>query len=178
MKLLIQNFPEAATIIMNKCVKKAANMNPKHPDYTITYDFELLDPGPDDPGFIKGNRYFGPLTMVDHRRQDLLLHPLTQALLDQKWNSFGSFIFYFSFFNYFVFLACFSYFIITERRDATLTDNAYNLTQKMSALYEVNGSKYIMALMILIFVVLQITREIVQMVAQGRTYFKDVSNLE
>ena len=49
---------------MDKCVKPSEHMSPSDYDYTITYDFQLLDPGPDDPAFVQGKRYFGPEVMV------------------------------------------------------------------------------------------------------------------
>ncbi|XP_031557742.1 transient receptor potential cation channel subfamily A member 1-like isoform X3 [Actinia tenebrosa] len=177
MQILINSFPEAAAIIMNKCIKKPENINPRHQDYTIEYDFTLLDPGPDDPVLLNGKRYFGPLTMVEHHRRDLLLHPLTQTLLDRKWKTFGSYIFYFSFIVYLVFLVSYSYFIITERQEEKMMGilGSTNSTLKMSAVYEVSGTKYAIASMNLAFVILQIAREMAQIILQGRSYFKDPS---
>ncbi|XP_031557741.1 transient receptor potential cation channel subfamily A member 1-like isoform X2 [Actinia tenebrosa] len=178
MQILINSFPEAAAIIMNKCIKKPENINPRHQDYTIEYDFTLLDPGPDDPVLLNGKRYFGPLTMVEHHRRDLLLHPLTQTLLDRKWKTFGSYIFYFSFIVYLVFLVSYSYFIITERQEEKMMGilGSTNSTLKMSAVYEVSGTKYAIASMNLAFVILQIAREMAQIILQGRSYFKDYVN--
>ena len=183
MKLLIQHFPEAAQIVLNKCIKKSVNMNQTHPDYAITYDFDLLDPGPDDPAYIKGNRYFGPATMVKYRRQELLLHPVTQNLLQTKWASFGSYFYYISFFVYFAFVICYTYFLCTERaaksNSAAAQGNVNDSTRRLNAgrLFKAKGYNYYLALTISVFVIFQILKEIVQVLVQRLAYFKEVLSI-
>ena len=54
MKALIQHCPEAAGIVMGRCI--ASSYASTDPEHTVSYDFHLLDPGPDDETALKGER--------------------------------------------------------------------------------------------------------------------------
>lgn len=175
MQLLIQHFPDAAKIIMNHCVQKPPHMNQSDPSYAVTYDFSLLDPGPDDPAGVKGHPYFGPLTMVEHNRQQLLEHPLTQELLDTKWMSFGRLIFYFNFAIYIIFTACFTSFVVNERARVTFNEDG-NVTIHSTRVFETSTSlTSYFSYVVIGFALSQMLKECIQIVLQRMNYFKDVS---
>ena len=133
MKILIEHFPEAASLVMDHCIKRSSHIR-TDPNYTESYDFHLLDPGPDDAADLNGNRFFGPKTMVKFNREDLLLHPLTQKLLDVKWASFGRYIYYFNLIAYLVFLITYTIFIVTEREAQDFNPRkSENGTEKVKA---------------------------------------------
>ena len=202
MKLLIENFPECAELLMDRCVKRSEMTSANDPHFTITYDFHLLDPGPDDPASLHGRRFFGPSVMVKHEQKALLLHPLTQVLLNLKWSTFGRFIYYFNFFSYLIFVGLYSAFLIIERNkvnftttyqaqglecyteyyndyddNGSLIERSEEICYTVSNLYEgktvfSKGFSYI----VFGFAVLHLLKEIVQIFIQRFNYFLDISN--
>lgn len=180
MKILIEHFPEAASLVMDHCIKRSSHIR-TDPNYTESYDFHLLDPGPDDETDLNGNRFFGPKTMVKFNREDLLLHPLTQKLLDLKWASFGRYIYYFNLIAYLVFLITYTIFIVTEREAQDFNPRkSENGTEKVKAseiftrATAFNGAVLFVAL---IFAAVHIAKEIFQLFVQRRRYFTDASNM-
>ena len=166
MKLLIEHFPESAELLMDRCVKRSEMTNSNDPQFTVTYDFRLLDPGPDDPAFLNGWRFFGPSTMVKHQRKQLLLHPLTQVLLNQKWSTVGRFVHYFNFLSYLVFVTLFSAFILIEREEF-----AYG--RHRPTLHYERGLSYV----VFSFTVVNLLKEILQISIERLKYFMKISNV-
>ena len=166
MKLLIEHFPESAELLMDSCVKRSEMMNSNDPQFTITYDFRLLDPGPDDPAFLNGWRFFGPSTMVKYERKQLLLHPLTQVLLNQKWSILGRFVHYFNFLSYLVFVTLFSAFIVIEREEFVYGGHR-------PTLHNERGLSYV----VFSFTVVNLLKEILQISIERLKYFMNISNV-
>ena len=120
--------------------------------------------------------------MVKYNREGLLLHPLTQKLLDVKWASFGRFIYYFNLITYLVFLITYTIFVITERnaqdfnpfkqqQNGTKRVDVADIFIKSTAFNE--GVLFIAV----VFASAHVIKEIFQLVMQRRQYFKDPSNL-
>jgi len=171
MKLLIEHFPESAELLMDRCVKRSEMTSSNDPQYTVTYDFRLLDPGPDDPAFLNGRRFFGPSTMVKHERKQLLLHPLTQVLLNQKWSTLGRFVHYFNFLSYLVFVTLFSTFIVIEREEfASGRHRLFSYYERDT--YQRKGLSYI----VFSFTVVHLSKEILQISIERFKYFMEISN--
>ena len=198
MKLLIEHFPESAELLMDRCVQRSNKKSSNDPNFSVTYDFHLLDPGPDDPAFVHGRRFFGPSIMVKHERKKLLLHPLTQVLLNQKWSTFGRFIHYFNFLTYLIFVALYSALLIIERKKlniATLYEEngkeCYNVTnwyhdenetlhenvEKICFRYPLILSNELFPYTVLVFTVAHLAKEIMQIIIQRFRYFTEISNL-
>lgn len=202
MKLLIEHFPESAELLMDRCIKRSEMIGSNDPNFSVTYDFHLLDPGPDDPAFVHGRRFFGPSTMVKHERKKLLLHPLTQVLLNQKWSTFGRFIYYFNFLSYLVFVGLYSVFIVIERQKLNFTSTyevqglecydepsgedvdgssevriervCYQVSEFFTGQTEFSqGFSYI----VFIFAVIHLIKEVIQIILQRGRYFTEISNL-
>ena len=182
MKILIEHFPEAASLVMDHCIKRSSHIK-SDPSYTEYYDFHLLDPGPDDESGLNGNPFFGPTTMVKYNREGLLLHPLTQKLLDAKWASFGRYIYYFNLLTYLVFLVTYTVFVVTERnaqdfspekREPNGTRRSVSLSDIFTRSTAFNG---IVLFVAVIFVGAHIAKEIFQLLVQRLKYFKDPSNI-
>ena len=203
MKLLIEFFPESAELLMDRCVKRSEMIGSNDPSFSITYDFHLLDPGPDDQAFVLGRRFFGPSTMVKHQRKKLLLHPLTQVLLSQKWSTFGRIIYYFNFLSYLVFVGLYSAFIIIERKklnftttyevqgqecydddffyydeNGTWVEGFETVCYPVSQIYE-GQTKFTHGLSFIVFTfaVIHLVKEILQLIIQRFRYFTEISNL-
>ena len=182
MKILIEYFPEAASLVMDHCIKRSSHIK-SDPNYTEYYDFHLLDPGPDDESGLDGNRFFGPTTMVKYNREGLLLHPLTQKLLDVKWASFGGYIYYFNLLTYLVFLITYTVFVVTERNAQDFNPikkeaNGGKRSVKASDIFT-KATKFneVVLFIAVIFVGAHIAKEIFQLLVQGLKYFKDPSNI-
>ena len=172
MKLLIAHFPDAAKLIMDKCVKPAEHLSPSDRDYTITYDFQLLDPGPDDPAFVQGKRYFGPEVMVQNNQADLLLHPLTQVLLEKKWSSLGKIGFYLSFYTFLAFTILYTVLLIHDRKNDIFSPDFQTTASSMYRRSSFRNSS--ISFVILIFAAAQVVKEILQIFFQRKMYFSQV----
>ena len=170
MKLLIEHFPESAEFLMDRCVKRSEMKNSNDLEFTVSYDFHLLDPGPDDPAFLHGQRFFGPSTMVKNKRKELLLHPLTQVLLNVKWSTFGRFVHYFNFLWYLVFVSLYSAFIINARKEFVL---GRNIPTGEGQPYHLRGLSYV----VFSFTVVHLSKEIIQISIERFAYFTKISNL-
>lgn len=81
MAQLIRKMPKLAEEVMNKCITYA-DLPQSDPEYSVTFDFSLLtsDEASENQA-TRGKFFFGPATMVEAEREDLLVHPLCQALL-------------------------------------------------------------------------------------------------
>lgn len=85
MEKLIAVAPEVAEVILNRCMQPSQH-SVTHPNYSITYDFEYIDLNPNDQ---VNEIYFGPSCMLLHHRESLLSHPVTVALINDKFAQLG-----------------------------------------------------------------------------------------
>lgn len=207
MKILIEHSPEAAEVVMDHCVQRSRHIrNVTDPEYSVKYDFSLLDPGPEDPAFVRGKRFFGPTTMVKYGRKKLLRHPLTVKLLSHKWSVFGRVLYYLNFLSYLVFILLYSIFIIKERQglrfvrskegtihvtyeytpeeDDDNSDGTYETFNETVISYVpskvFHGSSFftqIFSYVVLGIAVCHILKEILQLLIQRFKYFTDITNL-
>ncbi|RDD43877.1 Transient receptor potential cation channel subfamily A member 1 [Trichoplax sp. H2] len=113
---LIQKLPRVAKVVMNQCIKTTFNGITN--ELKVEYDFSIIDPGPiyEYDHRINGSRInLNALqSMVNCKRDDLLMHPLSQKLLINKWNHFGWIAYYFSLVVYIVFVTSLSGFAIYQ----------------------------------------------------------------
>ena len=179
--------------MLNECVHHSQHLNTSDPDYTVTYNFKNLDPGPD----VKdcSARFSAVKTMIKHKRERLLLHPLTLKFNEQKWNSMGRFAFLLDFVTYLITMVLFTIFIVNQRRGQDFRPADYDdKPPKMSKmnLYEEASKRskrkpsdiYIrdnnftntVPPMILAFALLHICKQFFQMYVQRWNYFKSFSN--
>ncbi|CAH3188686.1 unnamed protein product [Porites lobata] len=171
--LLVENFPEAAEVVLDQCVRSSDHLNPADPDYTVTYDFKHLDPGPDAD--MSSGRFSTVQMMIKHKRERLLLHPLTLKFNERKWQSLGRYVFLFDFVTYLLLMVLFTVFIVDDRSDQTFSEP---LKQKPSDYYydEDDPFRGTMSFLILTFSLLHICKELLQIYVQRWNYFKDLSN--
>ena len=171
--LLVENFPEAAEVVLNQCVSSSDHLNPADPDYAVTYDFKHLDPGPDAD--MSSGRFSTVQMMIKHKRERLLLHPLTLKFNERKWQRLGRYVFLFDFVTYLLLMVFFTVFIVIDRRGQTFSEP---LKQKLSTLYNDNDDPFkgTIPFLILTFSLLHIGKELFQIYVQRWSYFKDLSN--
>lgn len=109
---LIGVAPDVATAVFDKCIIKS-NHPTNDPDYTTTYNFELLDKLP--PKGL-GTKYFAPNTMVKYKRPELLSHPLVVKLVRYKWSRLGQVIYLSNLTIYTIFMILLTTLILHEKR--------------------------------------------------------------
>ena len=171
--LLVENFPEAAEVVLNQCVRCSDHLNPADPDYAVTYDFKHLDPGPDAD--MSSGRFSTVQMMIKHKRERLLLHPLTLKFNERKWQRLGRYVFLFDFVTYLLLMVLFTVFIVYDRTGQTFSEP---LKQQPSNFYydDDDPFKGTIPFLILTFSLLHIGKELFQIYVQRWSYFKDLSN--
>lgn len=173
MKNLIKSMPRLAEVVMNKCVKYS-DLPRDDPEYSVSFDFSLLAAPRDkeDPNTAGGPRFFGPSTMVEFERERLLMHPLSQALLQWKWITMGKPLYWLNFFTYFAFVALLTLFVVTERDLEILRDeNGYQKVFRFRTKFSTG-----VPIMILIFIFLHMIKELYQITVQKWRYFTHLTN--
>ena len=167
MEKLIRKLPEVAEIVLDQCISYN-DLPTTHPDFTVTFNFQPLDP-PD--ATTTSHYFFGPGSMATYRRESLLNHSVTQMLLRWKWLVLGKFISYLNFSFFFVFLVLFSVFIIEERGKVNLSNGDASATSDAAG----DESKAMPAV-IFAFLIIGLSKELVQMLWLQVNYFKDYTN--
>ena len=171
MERLIQRFPEAAEVVLDRCVQRSTSKR------RVTYDFHLLDPGPDDESGREGGRFFGLETIFDCNQQNLLMHPLSRKLLKIKWRKFGLIIYLANLILYLAFVCTVSIFALTERKELSIPLNHTNRANLPPDFFKgKNKSNEIIPYIVSLFALVHLFKEIYQLVTQRSRYFKDPSN--
>ena len=181
--LLVENFPEAAEVVLNQCVHHSQHLNISDPDYTVTYNFKHLDLGPSE---VDCSRRFSTVeTMIKYKRERLLLHPLTLKFNERKWTSFGRYVYIADFFTYLLLMILFTIFIVDQREDQNFKPPRRNGSKgenddfkpKPSDLYRVDTSfTEAVPIILVIFASFHFCKELFQIYVQRWNYFKDTSN--
>ena len=179
MKNLIRSMPKLAEMVMDRCVTCSAHP-PGDPEYSVTFDFSLIacqgDKG--DASTREGWRFFGPATMVEFERETLLMHPLSQALLQWKWTTMGKPLFWLNFLSYFAFVLLVTTFAVTERqKQRLLSPSALNATDEDDKIF-VRRTRFSNAvpILIVIFICIHIIKELYQIGIQKWRYFTHFTN--
>ncbi|GAB1600551.1 transient receptor potential cation channel subfamily A member 1-like isoform X3 [Argonauta hians] len=148
---------------------------------------------------------FGPLsclvTMAKLGREDLLSHPVCENFLKMKWNGYGRWIYIFNLLFYIIFLGLLTNFVTTH--DSMMhydpdCSYALNKTYKAAAVpttdvktkEEMNACSFkvmqtfelsifhgITVWLITIFCIINLLKEIVQIIQQGKRYFREPINI-
>lgn len=169
MSSLIQHYPEAAEVVMDRCVQRSPS--------SITYNFRYLDPGPDDCSGSKRDRYIGLADMVKYKRQDLLIHPLAKKLLNMKWKTFGKIIFIANFLLYVFFLNLLSVFLSNQRKKLFVPQQSFNKSLSSDSLINDNKFGRMVPMLVTGIAVFHMLKEVYQIFNLGLQYFKDAINL-
>ncbi|XP_060520037.1 transient receptor potential cation channel subfamily A member 1 isoform X2 [Cylas formicarius] len=195
---LIASMPRVFEAVQDKCIIRA-NCKKDSKLFSIKYNFSCLQCSPliEDIDEKTGEKVViskpVPLpalnAMVQHGRVELLAHPLSQKYLQMKWNSYGKYFHLANLLFYCIFLGlitCFSSQLMEH--EASLDFNHFymkNLTaaqeyyQRKSEILKVKISTgmYICALVIILYIVLNSGKELVQIIQQKFMYFMDPINL-
>lgn len=173
---------------MSQCVHHSPHLNVSDTDYSVTYDFKYLDPGPQVN--VSSKRFSAVEKMIKHKRERLLLHPLTLKFNERKWNTLGRYGFFINIFTYFTLLILLSIFIV-EQRGGALDFRATNYSgmpngsgkaneyfkPKPSDIYKKDSAfAESVPFIVMIFAVLHNCKEFFQMYMKRWNYFKDTSS--
>jgi len=175
MERLIEHFPDAAQVAMDRCIQRSVS------ERSIKYDFTLLDPGPDDQTGTSGERFLGLATMVKHKQQLLLTHALSRKLLLVKWRRFGWFVYGGNIALYTIFLIFVTIFVLTERENVQFPDprkknNPDEFDLDDNFFVEKNSFNKAVPYIVIIFAVVHLAKEVYQIYTQRLRYFAEWSN--
>ena len=175
MERLIEHFPDAAHVVMDRCIQRSVS------ERSIKYDFTILDPGPDDQSETNGKRFLGLSTMVEHKQQILLTHPLSRKLLLVKWRKFGWLVYGGNMALYAVFLLFLTIFVLTEREKVTFPDskkknNPEEFELEDDFFVEKTAFNKAVPHIVIIFTTVHLAKEVYQIYTQRLRYFTEWSN--
>ena len=171
MRKLIEKLPDVAEVVLDKCITYSP-LPPSHEDFSVTFNFVHLDPEAN----TQFHNCFGPACMAKHRREKLLNHNVTQALLRWKWLILGKFETFFNGVVMAAFVILLSCLFVIERNKINFS---FASSEKTSSGGVESKSAFEKAApsVILAFLVIQLIKEVIQMVWQRLSYFKDYTNL-
>lgn len=178
MRSLIQTMPRLAEVVLSRCVS-LSNLPRHHKDYFEEFDFSLLascdvESGDDSRCF----NFFGPAVMVEWERETLLMHPLTQALLQWKWRTVGMPLFWVNFLSYLAFVCLFTSFAATERGQQLLRGPRSTLSDEEDhkIFQKKNSFSIAIPVIIAIFIIIHMTKELYQISVQRWRYLTHFTN--
>ncbi|XP_041357845.1 transient receptor potential cation channel subfamily A member 1-like [Gigantopelta aegis] len=184
---LITQLPEVCMAVLDRCQQQSLH-DSKSKDYYVEYNYSYLQCPLE---FVlekkrKGEAYTPMLplnVMVKNERVECLSHPVCVNLLNSKWNDYGKWFCTLYLFIYMTYLGLLTAFIVNheslQHYDGWSVNND---TQKMLGGNLYGGYKFstfytISLWIITIYSVLNIIKEVVQIVSQKARYFMDVQNL-
>lgn len=175
MQNLIEKLPEVAKVAMDRCVTYSEHDTSSN-EFTASFDFRLLDPGPGEED--KRKHFFGPTTMLQFNREELLTHSLTHALLRWKWVALGKGIYYLNLAVYIIFLSLVTAFVVGARESVKIYLNE-TLTVKENHKLFMRRSLFLntVPIVVVFFVFAGIVKEFYQIYLQRFKYFTHASNL-
>ena len=170
--LLVENFSEAAEFALNQYVHHSPHLSTTDPEHTVAYDLKYLDSGPDVKESSK--RFSTVKTMIKHKRERPLLHPLTLKFNERKWSIRGKFGFFIDFVTYLILLALLSIFVIEQRGGVDLSPGNAPIS---SDVYKRDSSfTKSVPYIVLFLAILYTCREFFQIYMRRWKYFKGTSN--
>ena len=171
MERLIEHFPDAASVVMDRCIQRSVS------EHSIKYDFTLLDPGPDDQSGKNNDRFLGLMTMVKHKQQQLLEHDLSRKLLLLKWRRFGWFVYGGNLLLYGMFLLFMTIFVLTERENIDFPDRDDPKSEPDENFFlEKSEFNEAVPFIVIFFSLVHIGKELYQIYSQKLRYFTEWSN--
>ncbi|XP_077979943.1 uncharacterized protein LOC144435234 [Glandiceps talaboti] len=188
---LIQRLPDVALVVLDRCVKYS-HSDRTNPALRITYNYQHIDPGPDSDVTLRlKKRWSAVKTMVRQGREDLLKHDVCKTLLEIKWRRFACPLFVLDFFCYIMYLTCLTTYAMTGPHMLRIKLDEHGCAMKLDAPPK-NASEYYdeghyignretgwhltLEIYILIFIVANILREMVEMYKLKLHYILEISN--
>ncbi|XP_052283274.1 transient receptor potential cation channel subfamily A member 1-like isoform X2 [Dreissena polymorpha] len=169
---LVQCLPDVCMAALDRCRVQSKHER-KSRDYFVRYNFKYLQCS---LRYRKGKGIDGqehtPMlalnTMVKHGRVQCLSHPVSEAYLKMKWRAYGAWFHLTNLVIYVIYLA-----LLT----ALVTTCTFSLDRNVSSNVNITAFQRISVYIVSIFCILNILKEIIQMIQQKKKYFKDMTNL-
>ncbi|CAC5415131.1 TRPA1 [Mytilus coruscus] len=192
MSRLIEHLPDVGMVVLDNCQKKSKRNEKtegcKVRNSYIDYDFQFLQ-CPYTYTKTKENTgeeiqpMYALNLMVKFGRVELLSHPVCKAYLSMKWLAYGVWLYSINFILYIVFLVMLTYMVTLPcfNNYSPNSTNTTNYTLKKGVhsytCHQTGMGLEIGKWVVLLFTVLNILKEIFQMVQQRVKYFTDLNNL-
>ncbi|XP_063845485.1 transient receptor potential cation channel subfamily A member 1-like isoform X1 [Scylla paramamosain] len=195
---LIRTLPRVFEAVLDQAIVRA-NVKETSRNFFIKYSFYPFEMNKEQ---LEGERIrkkdpkFRPLplyacnAMVDCRRVELLMHPLTQTFLEMKWRAYGKYIHLSFLIIYLVFLFLVTFFALgylghsihMVPANFTTSSTLYSSTTPCTPQFvyepqEASGCIYFSAVAILVFAVLNILKELVQLYHHKLKYLAEGINM-
>ncbi|CAI9719233.1 transient receptor potential cation channel subfamily A member 1-like isoform X3 [Octopus vulgaris] len=202
---LVRQLPEVCMAVLDRC-QTSSSHQPKSYHFYIEFNFKHMQhPAIYHKKKPAQKESFGPLSclvmMAKLGREDLLSHPVCENFLKMKWNAYGRWIYIFNLLLYIIFLGLLTNFVTTH--DSMMhydpdCSYALNHTVKVSTVsaddektkeeidacsfkvmqtFELSIFHSITIWLITIFCIINLLKEIVQIIQQGKRYFREPINI-
>ncbi|KAI0234015.1 Transient receptor potential cation channel subfamily A member 1 [Lamellibrachia satsuma] len=195
---LIEKLPESAQVVLDHCVERSSR-DDDDPTLALIFDYQYIDPGPEDQACEK-KRYYALNTMVEHHRDTLLSHPLCQSMLSQKWVRFGRTTFMCNLLIYLGYLLSLTFYVLnvgktintmlidhvnhcpiilndTEKDDLELIEKYKTIGKMTTEDRKIKDPKvWVVSCILVIFVVIFLVREVTKLMHQRLRYLFNFFN--
>lgn len=183
---LVEKMPDVAKRVLDQCVERDGD--PTSKDFKITYDLRLIQ-GKQDSSSALEHSLDALRTMAERRRENCLTHPVCFALMSIKWKKFGWITFLLNLLFYLMFLLPFTALAVYLKSNACeICNYAYcNTTDKFpedesewhygdGECKNNNKTVTILHYIMIIFALIHLLKEIVQLIRHRLKYFLSITN--
>ncbi|KAL3318478.1 hypothetical protein Ciccas_002854 [Cichlidogyrus casuarinus] len=154
-------------------------------DFNLDADSYCLDPYSNESKLIIENH---PLTiMAETGDEEVLSHPLSTALIQLKWRTYGLKFYLVNLLIYLLFVSFLSFYVLSHTpvyslsidretlKESSFEDTCQALLKKDQLAY--SGNIYVSKIILLVLTTLCLVKEIWQIVGAGLQYFRSLDNL-
>ncbi|XP_052438349.1 transient receptor potential cation channel subfamily A member 1-like [Carassius gibelio] len=178
---IIEFLPESFKHLLDRCISESDH-DANSPDYHIKYDFQWLQAPIQSMKYAKADKAlkYQPLVamnaMVRYNRLELLTHPVSRKYLEMKWKVYGSKVHLLNLAVYLLGLLPLTYLILNLRPKQDVFGNNTSVIMVPVSFREQKSLISVCIIMVLVFNVYSVCKELVQLAQQGINYFTDFSN--
>ncbi|XP_059390620.1 transient receptor potential cation channel subfamily A member 1-like [Carassius carassius] len=178
---IIEFLPESFKHLLDRCILESDH-DANSPDYHIKYDFQWLQAPIQAMKYAKADKAmkYQPLVamnaMVRYNRLELLTHPVSRKYLEMKWKVYGSKVHLLNLAVYLLGLLPLTYLILNLRPKQDVFGNNTSVIMVPVSFREQKSLISVCIIMVLVFNVYSVCKELVQLAQQGINYFTDFSN--
>ncbi|XP_016301543.1 transient receptor potential cation channel subfamily A member 1-like [Sinocyclocheilus anshuiensis] len=178
---IIEFLPESFKHLLDRCILESDH-DANSPDYHIKYGFQWLQAPIQSMKYAKADKAmkYQPLAamnaMVRYNRLELLTHPVSQKYLEMKWKAYGSKVHLLNLAVYLLGLLPLTYLILNLRPKQDVFGNNTSVTMVPVSFREQKSLISVCIIMVLVFNVYSVCKELVQLAQQQINYFTDFSN--
>uniref|UniRef100_A0A8C9RWG7 Transient receptor potential cation channel, subfamily A, member 1b n=1 Tax=Scleropages formosus TaxID=113540 RepID=A0A8C9RWG7_SCLFO len=174
---MIELLPESFKYLLDKCVTESDD-DVNSPEYHLEYNFQWLQAPIKLKKESKADKMLQvqPLValnaMVHSNQIDLLTHPVCKKYLEMKWNAYGSKAHILNLAIYSLGLLPLSHVIVSMRPTYNFTSDGMSISMVSQSLDKVHCMFLVLAMNLY-----AVGKELVQLVQQRSSYFRDSSNI-